>query len=276
MIDTPFGSPAPEVPLTNAPLALVLAQLRFPQVASITTDEGFIGPFQEAIRKEYPVLRREQQNSILMGPSGAVEHRSGVVWRFEQHPATWQVVLASDFVALSTTVDEAGRSSYTNSDDFLRRLRDVVEALRGWLDPKICDRFGIRYVDRVTDPAVVAALPTMLRPGVVGVAGITRLSDDGQEIQPVHALADHSYRFGDSSELHARWAFLPPDATLDTAIEPVPVNSWVLDLDCYTSAKEEFTVDLVDARAKPFCDRIYRFFRWAVTDEFLRTHGGAP
>lgn len=275
MIERPFGPAVEEVPLPDAPLALVVAQVRFPSIASIITDEGFIGPFQEAIRDEYPVLRKEVQNAILLSTSGPVEQRAGSIWRFDQHPQAWQVSLAADFVSVSATVNE-GRSTYTDSKDFLDRLSAVVDVLSSWLDPKICDRFGIRYVDRVTEPKLVYSLTSMLRGEVLGMSGVRSLSENDEDVTPVHGLADHSYRFSDESELHTRWAFLPPNATLDTAIEPVDTRSWVLDLDCYTFSKEEFSPDLVMGRAKPFCDRIYRFFRWAVGDDFLRAHGGTP
>ena len=60
----------PEVPLTRAPLIRVLTQVRFPVVASVEKQE-FIGPFQEAIRKEYGVLRREQSVGFSLGAAGA-------------------------------------------------------------------------------------------------------------------------------------------------------------------------------------------------------------
>ncbi len=37
-----------------------------------------------------------------------------------------------------------------------------------------------------------------------------------------------------------------------------------------------FNVDRIAADARHFAERIYTFFRWVVTDEFLRTYGGEP
>ena len=41
------GSPPPEVPLANAPLIRVIAQVRFPLIASVE-NRSFVAPFQEA------------------------------------------------------------------------------------------------------------------------------------------------------------------------------------------------------------------------------------
>ena len=53
MITEPFGTAVPEIPLPDAPLAFVVAQVRFERVASISSEE-FIAGFQEAIRATLP------------------------------------------------------------------------------------------------------------------------------------------------------------------------------------------------------------------------------
>jgi hypothetical protein len=39
-------------------------------------------------------------------------------------------------------------------------------------------------------------------------------------------------------------------------------------------ASVPFAVDRVVEIAKQYAERVYTFFRWAVTDEFLRRYGG--
>lgn len=75
------GPPPTEVPLTDAPLVRVVAQVRFPLVASVEKRD-FIGPFQEAIRAEYPVLRPEQSRSFVLGQQELINARANTVWRF--------------------------------------------------------------------------------------------------------------------------------------------------------------------------------------------------
>ena len=60
------ASPPSEIPLRNAPLVRVIAQVRFPLIASIDK-RGFIAAFQEGLRDTYPVLRQETIQGLVVG-----------------------------------------------------------------------------------------------------------------------------------------------------------------------------------------------------------------
>lgn len=266
VIAEPFGVIVPEIQLPNAPLVFVVAQARFERVASIASEE-FIAGFQEAIRSTYPRMRRDQQASVLIGPDGrVVTSEAGVAWRFDQHPERWQVALAPDSVAIST-------SSYTSRTDFIARLATVLTAAQQQLGLRFCERVGVRYVDRVTDDNLLSRLGDLVRPEVMGAAS-GPLGEDG--VERVHSFSDATYRLSEGASLHARWGLLPAQATLDPAVAPVDVPSWVLDLDAYSTDSVPFDARALTERAEAFCQRIYRFFRWTVTDEFLLAHGGRP
>jgi uncharacterized protein (TIGR04255 family) len=263
MIDNPFGPPVDEVHLRDSPLVSVIAQVRFPAVMAIQGDASFVAPFQEKLRKDYPILRPERQLQVLIGPSGGVPQDAGVIFRFqEQDPDGWEVTLASTFVSLST------KKRYVDRSDFLTRLTVVLHALEGWLEPRVCDRIGIRFLDRVTGEPL-EQISKLVRPEVLGVGAF------GTEarVEVVHALADTLFRVEDGSELRSRWGVLPPGTTYDPGVEPINEPCWVLDLDHYTSQPQDFDLAAIGGLVATFCDRIYRFFRWAVTDEFLSTFG---
>lgn len=264
MIETPFGPPVPEVALPSAPLVFVVVQARFERVASISS-EAFIGGFQEAIRDTYPVMSREQQAGILLGPSGPIGAPEGVTaWRFSERPGDWQVTLASDFVALSTT-------RYTSRRDLVDRLRKLLTAAQVNLKLRYCERLGVRYVDRVADERLLTRLSELIRSEVLGASAVNP-GEDG--VDQVHCTSDSVFRAAESDELHARWGLLPPQTTFDPSIEAGDRTSWVLDLDAYTRKRRGFEPDALTAQAEALCERVYRFFRWAVTDEFLIAHGG--
>jgi uncharacterized protein (TIGR04255 family) len=264
MLDAPFGPSVAEIPLPRAPLVFVVAQARFERIASISSEE-FIAEFQEAIRPVYPLMRREQQAGVLIGPDGRVETSdAGVVWRFGDQPESWQVSLAPDSVAVSTT-------SYTSRSDFISRLGSILSAAHASLSLRYCERLGVRYVDRVTDEALLERLGVLIRQEVVG-SSVMPLGEEG--INQVHAFSDSRFRLADGSEFHARWGILPPHATLDPAIEASDKRSWILDLDAYTGEQERFDPAALTHKAEQLCERIYRYFRWAVEDEFLAVHGG--
>jgi len=266
VIAEPFGPVVPEVPLPSAPLVFVVAQARFERVASILSEE-FIAGFQEAIRGSYPKMRREQQTAVLIGTDGRLlTTDAGTVWRFDEHPERWQVALSPDSVALST-------ASYTSRSDFIARLRAVLSAAQRHLGLQFCDRLGVRYIDRVIDDGLLTRLADLIKPEVRGPVGAA-LGEAG--VEQVHSFSDTTYRLPDNAELHARWGILPAQATLDPAIAGADVTSWVLDIDAYTREQGTFDASALTALAEHLCERIYRFFRWTVDDEFLVAHGGRP
>lgn len=264
-VPTPFGEAVDEIPLSAAPLIAVIAQVRFPPVASIAR-EDFIGPFQERIRETYPVLRPEREVSLLLTPQGV--HTGGdasPVWRFldRSEDPEWKVSLAPSFLALDT-------SHYSSRADFVGRLRAVLDALVGTIGPSVCDRLGVRYVDRVVLDDEDTDLASLVRPEVLGVARV----EPGPETALVHSISDTEFRLGDAT-LHGRWGRLPASAQLDPFHgDVVDSPSWILDLDMYETGLGSLDVDELTSRTATFAERIYRFFRWAVRPDLLRRYGG--
>lgn len=261
VLTDPLTGPIPaEIPLANAPLARVIAQVRFPEVLSVQQPE-FVAPFQEALRGTYPVLRREQARALVVGPDGIAPAKQQLAWRFSDVDATWRVSLTADFVALETF-------KYSSRANFFDRLRKVLEALDKHVGPKLVDRLGVRYVDRITGEAV-GDIAKLVRAEVRGITGTLAAA------HATHVLSETMFEV-DDDRVRARWGSLPPGATLDEAIEPVEEKSWILDLDMFSASTAPFDVDHVIAEAQRYAKRIYAIFRWTVTDDFLRRYGGTP
>lgn len=264
IVPTPFGEPVEELFLTEPPLIVALAQVRFPPVASIARDE-FTGPFQERIREAYPFLRQERETvSIQLNEAGVqAETSSSPVWRFSDHPRdpVWKVSLATSFVALDTV-------DYPSHKEFLRRLRELLTALKETVNPASCTRIGLRYVDRIEADS---DLPRLIRPEMLGIVS----TEHGVGAQLLHELSDAHFNCS-GAVLHGRWGLLPPNAVLETLHgSSVAAPTWVLDLDMYADGVDvPFDVDQLLDMAERFAKDIYRFFRWAVTPELLRRCGG--
>ncbi len=263
-VDHPFGPAVESVPLPRSPLAFVVAQVRFPLVAAIS-DQQFLAPFQERIRATYSDLKAETETQVTFTPDGVQVKEGSRVWRFIESDGPWEVTLSSEFLALSSR-------RYTNREDFLTRLGTLLSALAVWIEPRTVRRFGIRYIDRVTGPeATRESMTTFVRPEVLGTTAVELPTSVRQN----HSLTECEFRFDEDppSALRAKWGFLPPNATFDPAVEPASENSWVLDLDC-SHQEQPFDPKAILIAGQTYSDRIYRFFRWAVTDDFL-THYGA-
>lgn len=259
--DPLIALPPPEVPLPAAPLVRVIAQLRFPAILSVEKRE-FIAPFQEAIRKTYPVLRAEQTQGFVLGPQGLSPAPTERVWRFNDVDGMWRVSLAPEFVALETT-------NYSSRDDFLKRFAATVQALQQHFDPKTMDRIGVRYIDRVTGLAF-SEIRRLVRPEVLGVLG----SPAARHAR--HTLSESLFEVpGVGAELQARWGTMPVGGSMDpAAIEPIDEPSWILDLDMFRKASVPFDPEQVLDDTRTFTERLYTFFRWAVTSDFLAHYGG--
>lgn len=258
--DPLVAPPPPEIPLKDAPLVRVIAQVRFPEILSIE-QRDFVAPFQEGVRTEYPVLRAEQTQGVMLGAAGFVQAKPQTAWRFNDVDGRWRVSLTPEFLALETT-------TYTSRSDFLARLRKVLEALEEHVAPKSIDRLGIRYIDQIVGKHV-DGISSLVRAEVRGIVGTTAAT------HVTHTLAETMFSMPEAKVV-ARWGQLPAGVTVDpAAIEPRPERSWVLDLDMSSVGSTPFVVDKILADAESYAKRIYTIFRWAVTDEFLRIYGGA-
>ncbi len=258
----PLVAAAPEeIPLRNAPLVRVIAQVRFPVIASID-NRGFIASFQEAIRDAYPVLRPEMTQGFVVGVQGVTPAPSQVIWRFHDVQGQWRVSLAPDFIALETT-------AYTSRSDFLARLHGALRALHEHIGPKITDRVGLRYIDRVLMHGV-EDIATLVRQEVIGILA-TPMAASAQQ-----ALSESLFVVPNTrARLLARWGQVPPQGTVDPdALEPVDTLSWILDLDMFSVESRAFDPEALVAEVRTYAERIYTLFRWAVTEEFLRRYGG--
>lgn len=256
----PLVASAPaEVPLPKAPLVRVIARIGFPAIVSIGKTE-FIAPFQEALRSVYPVLRPEQTVVFAVGGVGGVPPQT--TWRFSDVKGGWRVSLASNFVALETT-------NYVSRANFVDRLELIAGALAEHIKPQLMDRIGVRYIDRLTGEAL-RNLSKYIHPEVIGVLA----TDTAQHVQ--HSMTESLFVVPNgNAQLLARWGQLPPNATVDpAAIEPIDEPSWILDLDMFCPESRPFSTRLVLDDYRAYSERIYTFFRWAVTDEFLRLCGG--
>ncbi len=262
---SPFGEdPLEEVHLESAPLVAVIAQVRFPTIASIAT-QSFIGAFQEELRSSYPVMRQEREVRLAFTPEGAVQApESNVVWRFVDADENWKVSLATSFLSLDV-------GEYTSRKEFVSRFRVALQALENHIRPQVLDRLGVRYVDRLELTEELPALDELVRSEVLGVA----VQDLGGSSHVSRAISDSEIQ-ASNGVMRARWGVLPANTALDAFHGEPPVRpSWLLDLDMYTAAgSRPFVVEEVAGLTESFAEQIYRVFRWTVSDELLRHFGG--
>lgn len=258
---TPFGEIPERIPLDPDPLVRVVAQVRFAPVLSVQ-EQGFVAPFQEAIRHAYPLVEKEMQQQVAPGARGELQVAESVHWRFSDAEHNWQVTLSENFVSLDC-------GDYSDREDFLSRLTETLDAVGDHVRPVLTSRVGVRYTDRLADSEQLARLTEFVRPALLGLAD-AELGDG--EVTSELTQAEFNT---DSVTLRGRWGHLPPEATHDASIEPVASPSWIMDLDAYTAVTAPFDPRVCAVEAERYAGIVYGFFRWAVSDEFLVAHGAA-
>lgn len=258
----PFGpAPVSEIPLPDAPLETVVAQVRFQPILLIE-QSTHVAPFQEALRHRYPGLRKENEVSLKISSKG-VEQSEGTatVWRFDDTQGEWEVALGANFLSLVTR-------KYTSRKDFVSRFIEALTALSVHIAPGPVERLGVRYVDRISGEQL-RSLPRLVRPELLGI-----LWADLGEGECEQSISASSFVLDDGSAMTARWGLLKAHSTFDTFIAPVPSPSWILDIDIYSTGTMAFDPIAIAAKAELFARRVYDFFRWAVQPEFLEAYGG--
>ena len=263
-------TPTPEVPLPRAPLARVIAQVRFPPILTIR-DPDKVAVFQEALREVYPNLSQEQVHSIELRGGQTPNISQGLIWRLadRERDPHWRVSLGVDFVALET-------SSYDSRNDFLDRLQAVLSALEKEFKPASANRLGLRYIDRLTDEAV-DRIAELVHPDVLGIIRPPENPHPALGESVIHLMTEAQFLAHDGARVQGRWGQLPANATYDPdALEPVGHRSWILDLDMFTTESQSFTSEKLLTTATGFAKCLYWLFRQMVTEEFLRFYGGRP
>src|SRR5690606_37350728 len=90
-----IGAPPADVPLAHPPLIRVIAQVRFPPLLSLASQDS-IAPFQTRLLERYPILRPEVTYNVVLDERAPVESKQIKYWRFLDKDNNWAVTLGTD------------------------------------------------------------------------------------------------------------------------------------------------------------------------------------
>jgi uncharacterized protein (TIGR04255 family) len=259
----PFAGDVPEIFLPSAPLARVVAQLRYPRPLDFEGD-GSVEPLRRVLAPRYPVGRRVQATAVVLTPSGVTQQPSAEVnWTFEDIAGEWKLTISNQFISIEST-------RYISRNDFCDRFSEAVRAFANVMHPPVYDRLGVRYVNMLKGEGILADLNRLVNP--VALAGLVV---PHANVQVQHSLCDSIFVDKDI-QLQARWGWLPAGVSVDPTVAPPDLPYWLLDIDSYTGRGGAFDVDLLDGLTRDLALRAHRLFRWVVTDDFLTHFGGRP
>jgi len=158
---------------------------------------------------------------------------------------------------------------YDGRADFVKRLSALFDVIEASYKPPVCDRVGVRYVNRIDDADDLRVLRRLVQP--LALAGLQVPHDENVRIR--HSFCDTVFT-DEEATIRARWGWLPAGAVIDPALSAPERDHWMLDLDVFNESSTVFDSSDLTRQAENFSSKAYRLFRWLVTDEFISHFGG--
>lgn len=277
----PFLDPSPsEVPLPRPPLVGVLAQVAFPtQLQLIERDT--VSRLQQQLSGLLPVLSESNSEVLLFnlqldGQSGNLFPAKSreIQWHFDhqQGPETYRLAVGTDSITLHTM-------RYTSRSDFFKMFEACLQAVHTVLPISLMLRLGVRYIDRL--PVNQINLSSMVKEELRGISALGEFANNSLSLHHFQCPAPN-----EDALMVGRVGILAPGATTDPrVITPQAEATWILDLDMIRQKLQmgmppqavpvPYDIQATVQDAIAFSRRIYTVFRWILTDEFLRSRGGA-
>ena len=259
----PFAlEPPKKIQLNNAPLAKVLCQVRWPELTQFKVKEQFdivAESIGTSLASQYPLFNKRQEQNFVLGPTGISAAPGMTVYEWASADTRWHVHFGDTFIAIETR-------RYTNKEDLVQRLDEVLSAIVQHVSIPIYSRIGYRYINFVD---ATEAIESLIRAEVRGGEAVP--VRPGAEV--IRTVTETLYRV-DEDHLLARWAKLPSGVLIDPGIPPLKSDSWILDLDAYNDEQGALlNPSQIAQKATRLANRGYTFFRWSVTQEFLTKFG---
>ena len=248
--------PMDEMHLDRAPLEKVLTQIVFSRHPVLNSDEG--EERLAALLPMYPIRRQiPVMNLNLLQPLQQLNQGASISRTFEDSAQEWKVTVLDTSIALETNL-------YSDRDDFCRRIREILDAVSQVSSPPVVDRVGLRYIDRISEEADLKRLREFVNPQMRVLLGSV---EDPLGVE--YSMSDTVLRISEDERMKIRSGLFPPNIGHDPVLPPLPVASWVLDVDVFTvSGGLSFVPQDLEAQVRIFAEHAYSFFRWATSDTF--------
>lgn len=260
----PFtGDAASRVNLEKNALALVLCQVRWPDLRNLRDPEQLVAlvrSLDEAFA-DYPEVREGRELAFNITPVGVAPVPGEQTHEWLSGDGAWIATLSKHSFSLSCL------RGYTRFEEFTERLQPLLDSVLAEVRPSRLERVGVRYVNRFSDDDVLANPAAMFR----GFGQPLTAADDS--VRLLNATQQCTYGIDDLL-LQVRSGYVPPEQTVDPMIPSVAGDSWVLDLDSFKQDAAVADPGTVMAVVQKLADINYDYFKHAVTDAFLELHGG--
>ncbi len=235
-----------KVVLVNSPLALVISQLRFPEILGLADVDA--RKLQRELKDIYPVTEAESASELEITPEGArLTGKSARVYRFRDEDRSWAVTLTPTTLSLEAL-------AYAGFDDFAARWRVIMDAALGVLEIETRERLGLRYVNEIAcpDEPSAANLAAIVCPQLMGVVG-----EHPETSRLVSSMQEMRFRYEDGGSTYRHGLVHKPDGRA----------VYALDFDFYDEAVRPVEVASLCETLASWNHRIFDLFQWSIQDD---------
>lgn len=250
--------------LGRAPLALVVAQVQFPAILSIQTDDAMLARFQEQIRDRYPYLFLGQQFGFNVGPQGVEQQQqlAAKVYQFADANREWSVTLTTNSISLEAR-------NYTVYEDFSERLLRIIDAVRKVYRIELRQRLGLRYVNEIKHPSVRNPEDwiSLVNPQLLGP-----LADEG-----LSSLVNFSYQETGMRLKNGGLTLRHGHFAQGTTVAPAPGDTptqevepfYLLDFDAFDEDGRDLDGHTLEELLRSYNHTMFQLLHWGVQEELF-------
>jgi uncharacterized protein (TIGR04255 family) len=258
---------------SNAPLALVTAEVRYPYAPRLRQAET-LDRIQLAIEDDLPIRKTEQRSTIEFRlDSGLNKKQSVEVYRYLNRASTRSAVISPEAFSIETT-------SYTDFWEFLNLLNKVATAIAKEKAIPAVERVGIRYIDEIRVPEEIKDATEWSR--WVAPSLLPQLKPN---IGPLNASQGVArFETGVSTYLQFQYAAVdgaPVVGNVPLRRPNFPENGkfFVLDFDSFWQSStpedsKEFSIQFLEETLKRLHQPTGKMFQAAITDRLRNLFRG--
>lgn len=235
------------------PLIEVVCQLRFPPILRISHQEPV--EFQDEIRFQYPLF--EATKAQLPSEISKIVQQFGLplqsdtAYSFKSEDQRWNLSIAKDFIALTT-------SSYERYEQFKQRLEEALEVFERIYKPSFYMRVGLRYQDLIIRSKLGIEDKNWSELIAKHIASELHDPEISSSIQ---TIVKNLILKTESGQINLNHGLV----TVKESQEATEEIAYLFDADFYTEQKIEGNEDVWNV-LNQFNQSAGRLFRWSITD----------
>lgn len=239
------------------PLIEVVAQLRFPQIMSISVD--IPARFQEEIRKKFPIVQTQRAVNFAFSSLVAPVEQTKLFYEFISEDRNYKFTLSDDAISLSA-------SKYSRWEEFFEHLRTGFSAFCKIYEPPYFDRVGLRYVDLINRSAL--GLQHVLWPDLVRPTLLGALADSELAINQIKSCLTSFLVSGDGYVCAVNCGYPNPDI-LPTEQKVIASDGdlLIIDMDFYSAAGSTVKTNDAFKELAKYNSQVRNAFHWAIKEQ---------